>query len=199
MEFSREQVERFLDSVEGVLDLPDDPQLLATVIQLNAQRAQSEAKRVFGIVLTPDDAGVKILDQLLTEMHNAVCPNLLERLIGVGIPNEHANRIALSLGAFYGEILRVQSGGQWKLATWRGEQVVALALTAKATATPLNKVAKHFLKGASDSILQFHSFSQLMARAAKRGNSMPPEERAELRAKAGTKLNALLKRRRNEQ
>jgi hypothetical protein len=194
---AREQVEQYLSSLRDLPNVPDDPAELYAVMQANAQRGQSDAKRFFGVDLTSDEAGVKALDGLLTDMHTAISPGIFRKWSGGKISAEAAGRVAMTLGAFYGEILREQSNGVWRFAEFQGQQVVALALTAKRSVTPLHKVAKHFTNGKSDSIWSFHALTRLLAKAAARVNNMSEEEREALRANFKAQ-QAERKRRRND-
>jgi hypothetical protein len=190
MNLLREQAEQFLEHLQPIQQVPQDSESLASTMRSNAQLTQTEAKHCFNLDLTLDDAGITTLGELLTALHKALRPSTLASWAGAKISKEHVNRVALSLGSVYGEILRLQSAGEWKLVSWQGRQVVALALTPKASVTPLDKVAKHFVNGEADSVGKFHAFNRLLARAANRANNMSPEERAAFMAKAAAEREA---------
>jgi len=183
MKIAVEQVEDFLASFDDLRNLTDEPGALASNIQKYAERGRAEARRCFEVELTTDDDGVKALDDLLTAMHEALRPGMVGRLRGERISIDSMSRVALTLGCFYGEVLREQSQGKWKFVEWQGKRIVTLALTARASVTPLEKVAKHFMNGADDSLWKFHAFNRVLARTARKVNSMSPEERVAFQAK----------------
>ena len=155
-EVGREQVMDLLRALNGFYDLPRPGLDLTQTLVANAQRAQSEAQRRFGVSLLPNELGVSALSQLLSSMHEAVRPSRFASILGFKISFRSSVLIANTFGAFLGEALRQRLGGEWRVVDFQNQKLVALWFDEKSWSLPTYKAGKHFTNGAEDDVMFFY-------------------------------------------
>lgn len=121
MDVNKRKVVHLLDALADFHAVPRSGLDLAATLAANAQRAQLEAEWRFAVSLTWDARGIKALSELLSSMHDAVKPRRVASLFGKKIPFPSSVLIANTFGAFLGETMRTQLGGQWRLIDFKNQ------------------------------------------------------------------------------
>jgi len=153
---NRQQVAHLLQSLAGFHDVPRPGLDLAGTLTANAQRAQLEAKRRFGVSLSWDVQGIKALSELLSSMHNAVKPGKIAGLLGRKISFRSSVLIANTFGAFLGEVMRQTLGGEWRFLDFQNQTLVSLYFDERNWSLPTYKAGKHFMNGTEDDVMFFY-------------------------------------------
>lgn len=156
MQVSRTQVNELLQSIETFDEVPRAGMSLSATLAANCQRTQIEARRIFGVYLTLDEAGIKSLNQLLSAMHDAMNPGRIARALGKKIPFPSSVLVANTFGAFLGETMRTILGGEWHFVEFGGQKLIALAFSSKDCLFPTYKAGKQFMNGDEDSVWFFY-------------------------------------------
>jgi hypothetical protein len=156
LNINKNQVADLLESLADFDAVPRSGLDLAATLAANAQRAQLEAQRRFGLSLSSDIQGIRALSQLLSAMHEAVKPGRMASLLGSKIPFQSAVLIANTFGAFLGETMRKGHGGEWRPTNLENETFVALHFDERNWCLPMQKAGKHFLNGAEDDVMFFY-------------------------------------------
>jgi hypothetical protein len=152
----KEQVLDLLKSLQGFYDLPREGLDLSHTLAANAKRAQLEAERRFGSLLSNDVHGISALSQLLTSMHRVMKPNRLRHLLGAKISFEDSVLVANTFGAFLGEVMRQELGGEWKYVDFQGQRLLALYSNEQNWSLPTYKAGKQFMNGEEDDVMFFY-------------------------------------------
>src|SRR4029077_11004742 len=155
MNVTRSQVSSFLDSARNLPSLPSDLADLEPAVLANSQRARELVKTHFGLTLTPDATGLKILDDLLNAMHIATL-GAVGKWLGRKISLTEATIVAESLGAFFGEVVQSQLGGRWGFENYDGHSYVALRSSSGTSFIIIQKAGKQFENGEEDSVQFFY-------------------------------------------
>jgi hypothetical protein len=109
-------------------------------IKTLAQNLINTLSETLGVALNYDRASVEWLDGYIERVR----PNLEEAAI---------QGIANSIGAFLGECIIANYGGQWRA----GEGTWGVYFDEENAAYPFAKAYKHLLNGSGDSILSFYN------------------------------------------
>jgi hypothetical protein len=156
LDVNKREVVRLLDSLADFHAIPRSGLDLAATLAANAQRAQLEAERRFAVSLTYDERGIKELSALLSSMHCAVRPRGIASLVGRKISFRSSVLIANTFGAFLGETMRRQLGGEWRLIDFNNQTLVSLYFDERNWSLPTYKAGKHFMNGQEDDVMFFY-------------------------------------------
>lgn len=123
-----------------------------------AEQAVATARDRFEITLDYSIESIKDLDRILDRQHQQI-PRGLSRLTQKGPPESIVQESARIWGAYLGEVIRKQWGGEWRLAeegAYEGSYILAV-LEGEVVMCPPSKAYKRLKNGSGDNIWKYLS------------------------------------------
>lgn len=173
MELAREQIRQFLDEAAGLKSSALESSGFAPILAERAEITQELVWRHFGLQISMDESGVKLLDEILMAMHDVMEPEKAETGSMAGVDYV---TVCGSLGTLFGEISRKHTGGDWGIEEFNGRQFVAL-VTAGGKLAVMEEAGRQYLNGKEDSVLFMFGVARTVSQAAARVAMISSEER----------------------
>lgn len=123
-----------------------------------AQDGVEYAQQTFGGTLDYSEQSVRVVEDILAELHEASKPKgFIAKLLKQGPSEETINKLGKMLGGYVGEVMRKEWGGEWTLGSdaFPGEQVITLQLATGEDVWPHFKVGKRILNGPEDDVWSY--------------------------------------------
>lgn len=139
-----------------MLPFPHMPNDLNSEMQAAAEGAVQHARKHWSTELDFSASSVEEVELILARMHESIPKSKFAAMFKKGPTEEQKAQVALAYGAYIGEVLRREFGGDWSTETVEGRDAVALNFNPANTIFPPAKVWKRLHNGPEDDIKVFY-------------------------------------------
>jgi len=129
-------------------------------VEALAQSAITHAQQQFNVRLDFSPRSVEHVEEILGKLHALIPQSRLSRIFNPRPDFHDVARIANSYGAYVGEIIRRECGGQWETTEVCGcENILVLRIRSDFTLMPTTKTWNRLTMGPSESVLNYYNRS----------------------------------------
>lgn len=129
---------------------------ITDVMQAYAQDAVDVARERFQATLDFSESSLEKVEEILAHLHNSLPKGMLGKFFGHGPSQEQIWQMAKVWGAYIGEVIRRQWGGEWTTATAAHPGTVITLRVLGADIFPPAKAYKRLVNGAEDNIWHYY-------------------------------------------
>lgn len=141
-----------------------------------ANSAVQHAKKLWSTDLDFSPQSIEDVELILARMYETIPHRAIEKLLRKKPSEEQMATIAVSYGAYLGEVIRREFGGTWQTQDVSGQPALALVFDEKNMIFPPAKIWKRLNNGAEDNVWSFYRVFTDMLRDQRAGKDRFPNQ-----------------------